>query len=696
MSVRDVDVSSAPAQALLDAASREFALVATRDGRVRWADARAERLAGLRAGGTLADAAAPGSGQKLAALLAAPVGETVAARAAVLLRDGTPVTASLRATAADADGTALLLTGNVVGNDYGALLAQMSEQLSEIATLHRRAERLHREVVESTQGMSALYAELEDTNVALKVASESRARFTAQMGHELKTPLSSILALSKLLLGRLDGELTLEQERQVGFIRRSADELLDLVHDLLELSKLDAQRLPLRPSEFDVETLFGTLRGQLRPIAVRDTVRLEFDAPIGAATLRTDEGKVAQVLRNLVSNALKFTERGEVRVAAHAREDGQVAFTVRDTGIGIAESHLALVFEEFAQIEHPLQREAGGTGLGLSVSARLASILGGRLDVESTLGVGSTFTLTIPAVHPDVIEFAEMTARGQEVPPGRAPVLVVEDDHQSLFLYERYLADSGFHVVPARGLADARRLLTTMRPAAIVLDVMLDGETSWPFLSELKRDPATADIPTLVVTVMDGERRARALGADEFLVKPVEREWLLRRLRALCAPAQDAPTVLVVDDDDVARYVVRRLLAETEYRVIEAADGPDGLRIAREAAPDVILLDVVMPTMTAFEVLDELKGDARTRSIPVIVSTAKTLDAEERQRLASQTVAVLAKDRLSREVAIGRIRDALLQTLGAAPGGAAPRGAAVGAHGAGHPAAHGAPEGVDA
>ena len=669
-----------PTDETLAAHSRELALLCDDAGVVRWADARARRLLGDVVGRPLASVAAPGSADKVEGLLAAAAGESPAGDAAawelvLAAAAGGPTPVSFHA--APHDG-GVLLVGSLGAPGYHGLLDQMGASMNELSTLHRETERQQRELLarhqeilrlnadlrDSGRGMTALYSELEQTSDSLKLAAESRTRFVASMGHELRTPLSSILGLSKLLLSRIDGELTAEQERQVGFIRRSADDLLEIVNDLLDIAKMDARDLKLRPTEFDVPSLFGTLRGQLRPIVAGDHVRLLFGDAEGLPPLHTDEGKVAQVLRNFVSNALRFTERGEVRVEARAGGDGAVVFSVADTGIGIPPEHQARIFEEFAQVDGPLQQRSKGTGLGLSISTRLADLLGGRIGLESAVGRGSTFTLTIPAVHPDVREYAALAERGKQVEPGRAPVLVVEDDHQALFLYERHLRDSGFQVVPARGVEQARQMLATLRPAAVVLDVMLEGETTWQFLAEMKRDPRTADIPTLVVTVMDRERQARALGADEFFVKPVEREWLLRKLKALSTAQRPVEKVLVIDDDEVARYVVRKLLADTTYRVVEASDGPEGVRVAREERPDVIFLDFVMPTMTAFEVLDELKLDPVTRCIPVIINTSKDLDEQERRRLAEGTVAILTKDKLSREVAITRIRDALVQTVG--------------------------------
>ncbi|HET7459356.1 MAG TPA: response regulator [Gemmatimonadaceae bacterium] len=657
---------------MLDAVTsltREVALAVSRSGEVVWADERATRLLGVSAGTSIADIAYDGAAEKLERLVDAASQAEVERWEALIAVAGQPVAVSFRGRPLD-DGRGAALVGSLVAQDYGALLAQMSESMSELATLQRETSRQQRELTranraldDSSRGMVALYSELDEKADSLRVANEVKSRFVANISHELRTPLNSILGLSKLLLSRADGDLTPEQEKQIGFVRRSAESLSEIVNDLLDIAKLEAGKLVLRPTKFEVHDVLGALRGMLRPLVTSDAVELIVDEPPpGMPSFETDEGKLSQVLRNFVSNALKFTERGEVRVTARDNGDGTATFTVRDTGIGIARADRERIFEEFGQVANPLQDKVKGTGLGLSVSQKLAELLGGHITLESELGEGSAFSIVVPFVHPEAQGMAEMAERSRDVDPSRSPVLVVEDDRQTLFLYEKYLAGSGFQVLPARTLDEARSTLRRIKPAAIVLDVMLEGETTWRFLEELKASESTRHIPALVVTVTDREQKARALGADEFFVKPIDRDWLLRKLRHL---ARKGPVekVLVIDDDEVARYLVRKMLVDTAYTVIEAADGPEGVRKAREEQPHAIILDFVLPNETAFEVIDDLKGDLRTRRIPVIVSTSKTLDDDERRRLAADTAAILSKQTLSREVAIARIREALEKTV---------------------------------
>ncbi|HTU61028.1 MAG TPA: response regulator, partial [Polyangiales bacterium] len=481
--------------------------------------------------------------------------------------------------------------------------------------------------------------------------------------HEFRTPLHSILGLSRLLLDGSDGPLTEEQQKQLRFIRTSAEELSQLVNDMLDLSKAESGKALLRPDKFSLADFTAALRGMLRPLAHDSAVTLEFDPPPDLV-LDTDQGKLSQILRNLISNALKFTERGEVRVSI-SQHGNEVSFAVRDSGVGIAREHYERIFEEFGQVDNPLQGRVKGTGLGLPLSRKLAELLDGTLEVESRLGEGSTFTLRIPRVHPEVKEFSALESRPLD--PARAPVLVVEDDRKTIFIYEKFLAMAGFQVIPSRDTKGAWRVLETLKPAAIVLDIMLDGESSWEFLAELKKNPRTSDVPVLVVTVTNREQKARALGADEFWLKPIDQQRLLRKLKSLQTNGSQHK-VLVIDDDEKARYLIKKLLHGTPYLLLEAATGPEGVRAAQEGSPAVILLDFLLHEHTAFDVLDELKGDPRTRNIPVVVVTSHALPREDLERLSLQTEAILSKQNLSRELAINRIRDALQKAgLGAEP-----------------------------
>jgi signal transduction histidine kinase len=408
---------------------------------------------------------------------------------------------------------------------------ELMQSLEEIRRREEESKQLNLELGDTNRGVVALYAELDERAEQLRKAGELKTRFLSNMSHEFRTPLNSILALSRLLLDHIDGELAPEQERQVGYIRRSAESLLELVNDLLDLAKVEAGKVDVKATSFKVSSLFGALRGALRPLQVSPAVELIFDSADEMPELVTDEAKVAQVLRNLVSNALKFTEKGEVRVRAQYDAEPDFAiFTVRDTGIGIAPEDQKRIFEEFSQVETRLQKKTKGTGLGLPLSRSLAELIGGTIRVESVLGQGSVFTLTIPA-----------------------------------------------------------------------------------------------------------------------------------RLGGAAAPAPELSKkrVLIIDDDDTFRYILRQIISnEPRYEVLEAGDGADGLRQAKNERPDVIVLDLQMPNVDGFTVLQELNADPRTSVIPVVVSTSLEVNAELKARL-PVGVRLISKNLISRENVSLFLRDAV-------------------------------------
>ena len=427
---------------------------------------------------------------------------------------------------------------------------QNQELIGALEQLRQRQEdlsRLNAELEDTNRGVVALYAELDEKAETLRRADEIKSRFLSHMSHEFRTPLNSMRALSALLLDDRESPLTAEQRRQVGYIRQAADDLSELVNDLLDLAAVEAGKTVVRPAEFDLRNLFAALRGMLRPLLVNESVALVFEEPEDVPLLRTDEGKVSQILRNFLSNALKFTERGEIRVTARLAPDGtSVVCSVADTGMGIAAEDQERIFEEFTQVDNPVQKRVRGTGLGLPLVRKLATLLGGHVSVESTLGLGSTFTATIPLVYV-----------GAEAQVSGEPVL----------------------------------------------------------------DPVP--IPELAVDT----RRS--------------------------------PRVLVIDDDEIYRYLVRTRLGEARFIVQEAAGGAEGLLQARAQRPHAIVLDLVMPEMSGFEVLAQLKEDPVTADIPVVVLTSKILSGDEQRRLAPHAARIVSKETLSRSDSADHLLEAL-------------------------------------
>jgi signal transduction histidine kinase/DNA-binding response OmpR family regulator len=537
---------------------------------------------------------------------------------------------------------------------------QNRELLLALDELRRRQdelERLNEELEDTNRGVVALYAELDEKADHLRRADEMKSKFLSNMSHEFRTPLNSMLALTRLLLDRTDGDLSVEQQRQVSLIRKAAQDLSDLVNDLLDLAKVEAGKIVIRTADFEVTSLFGALRGMLRPLLVGESVNLVFEDPINLPTLHTDEAKVSQILRNFISNALKFTERGEVRVSARVEPAGDaVTFSVSDTGIGLPPEEHERIFQEFTQLEHPVQKRVQGTGLGLPLSRKLAELLGGRLTLTSQFGIGSTFSAIVPVQYAgEQASPVESLDASWTPDPGRVPVLIVEDAPDALLVYEHVFRNTPFQILPAGSVRDAKRALQRLRPFAIILDIVLQGEDAWKFLADLKNDDAVRAIPVYVISTIDDRRKGLALGADDYAVKPIEARWLLDRLEARLQPRR---TVLLIDDDPAARYVLRKHFSQ-DWTVLEAANGLEGLRLARLERPSVIFLDLVMPGLSGAAVLQNLRADASTSAIPVIIATSQHLQPAEQAELTGKAAAFFPKELLSSEGAASHVRDAL-------------------------------------
>jgi signal transduction histidine kinase len=417
-------------------------------------------------------------------------------------------------------------------------LIQMLDALrakeTELEARKLELERLNLELAETNRGVVALYAELEERATALRHADELKSQFLYYVSHEFRTPVNSVMALTNLLMRRSDGELTSEQEKQIVFIRKAVDGLADMVNDLLDLAKVESGKTEVRKSTVEIAQVLGGVRALMRPLASNNAVTLIFEDAEPGLVMETDETKLGQILRNLVSNALKFTERGEVRVSTSYPSGSEISFSVSDTGVGIAPEHLDVVFQEFSQIHHSMQGKVKGTGLGLPLSRKLAGLLGGTLEVTSQEGVGSIFVLTLPGVCP------------------------------------------------------------------------------------------------------------RPIGAME----------------AINAPDTNTPAILIVDDEEASRYICGQLFRGTHYRILES-DALDAAERARFERPALIILDLMMPGRTGFEILDELKADSATQSIPVVIHTSKKLTDADASRLSGRHIGVLPKSGHNRRDALAAIREAL-------------------------------------
>ncbi|MGE5497868.1 MAG: ATP-binding protein [Syntrophothermus sp.] len=567
--------------------------------------------------------------------------------------------------AKDISAIAETLARTSSGNPLDEITQQNQELLRSLDELKKRQdelERVNRELEETTRGVVALYAELDERAEHLRQVNEIKARFFSNMSHEFRTPLNSIIGLTRILMDKMDGDLTDEQIKQVKFIRNAADELYETVNDLLDLAKAESGKLKVKPSLFSVSQLFSTLRGSFKPVLTSPEVTLRFEEPAGQIELFTDETKVTQILRNFISNAIKFTEKGEIRVKAELAENGdKILFSVSDTGIGIEEKNLGYIFEEFSQIDTELQRRIKGTGLGLPLTRKLAELLGGKVSVKSRPDEGSVFyaevlinfdSMLTDIKNQDIINMLDLT---------KEQVLIIEDNSATMLLYEKYLNDSEYQLLPARSIKEAKAIMEIYKPKAIIMDLLLPGEDPWAFLYSLKSNDETRNIPVIIASILEDEQRGFSFGVDDYWVKPVNPQWMLKKLNEL-NDRYSVKKILIIDDDEISRYLLKGFLTENiKSEIIEAANGTMGYQMALSLKPDLIFLDLIMPDMTGFEVLEMLRSSSELSDIPVIVNTSKALTSEEAGRLANY--AVVNKRNWSENNALSEIRSVLLKAL---------------------------------
>lgn len=414
------------------------------------------------------------------------------------------------------------LSANGTVDAAAELQQQNQELLRSLEELRLRKEelaRLNAELEDTNRGVMALYAELEERAAHLRVADETKTRFLSAASHEFRTPVNSILALSNILLHRLDGDLTTEQEKQVSYIRQAAEQLATMVDDLLDLRKVESGKLQLRVETFTVVDLFGALRGMFKPLSVRDSVSLIFEDGAGLPELHTDQGKVSQILRNLISNALKFTEAGTVRVSAKLGADtDMIVISVADTGIGIARENHRRVFEEFSQVENPLQKSVKGTGLGLPLSQRLAGLLGGSIDLHSEFGKGSVFSLAIPSRISIAAAPGAAAVNSQRT---TQRVLIVDDSEVERYALRQFLSSGLYEVVEAQGGYEGLRLARQSHPDVIFLDLAMPDIHGLEVLKMLKAIDETRAIPVILFTSQrpDDIDEEQAAAASALLLK---------------------------------------------------------------------------------------------------------------------------------------------------------------------------------
>ena len=502
--------------------------------------------------------------------------------------------------------------------------------------------------------LTRLANELADANRRIQEADRLKSQFLANMSHELRTPMNSIIGFSEILAERLEHQLDAKHLGFLNHIHASGQHLLAIINDILDLSKIEAGKMDIYPEFFPIAPVVDSVCNMVRGMTKSDP-ELVVDVPADLPQIETDLSKFKQVLFNLLSNAIKFSPP-KTPITVRVRLEGEVIrVDVSDEGIGIDTAHHAVIFEEFRQVDGTVRREFGGTGLGLALVRKFVELQGGRVTVDSALGKGSTFSFWLP-----VRSRAAVIGRSVDAPVTQTMadrVLVIEDDPHAYDLIASALGSAGYLSIRARHGEEALRLARETRPVAITLDLVLPGMDGWEVLKRIKADAVTRDIPVVIISMMDSRELGVALGADDFFVKPVDRDRLLQRLRDVTSrTAAPRPRLLVIDDDAAVHTLLDDELARLGYAVENAYSGEEGLRAANDRAPDVIILDLMMPGMSGFEVADSLKDNPATAKIPILVLTSKDLSAADRALLDQKVTTFVQKGKSAREQLVREIR----------------------------------------
>jgi PAS domain S-box-containing protein len=511
-------------------------------------------------------------------------------------------------------------------------------------TLRKQAEEA---VAALNTKLGATNKELELRNREVERANRLKSEFLASMSHELRTPLNAIIGFSDLLAEQTAGPLSSKQQRFVSHIQQGARHLLALINDILDLSKVEAGRLELNRENVPVATALAEVLVSIRPAAAAKDIAVH--SSIGPdVTVFADRIRFKQILVNLLGNAVKFTpEGGRIWVEAAERR-GRLTVSVSDTGLGISIEEQEAIFDAFHQAGATTKGIKEGTGLGLAITKRLVEEHGGRIWVESEPGKGARLSFTMPAGRAAAEESAPEDAGASETwPPRERPlVLIVDDEAPARELLASWLEPEGYELIAAGSSADALAKAVEHVPDAITLNMLMPGKGGWDTLYALKKTPVTAGIPVIVVTVVDEPKIGLALGAAEYLVKPVDKEVLLEAVRRFVGPGSNGPAkILVVDDEAGTRELLKEMLESDGYIPVLAASGKEALEAVARISVSAILLDLIMPEMDGFELLLRMKEDPGLRNIPVLVLTAKDLTDSEIEMLRRETIGLFQKGR---------------------------------------------------
>ncbi|MEI6313406.1 MAG: response regulator [Syntrophus sp. (in: bacteria)] len=539
------------------------------------------------------------------------------------------------------------------------LQSQQEELEAQAEELRKQSEELQKQ----TEELLEQNAELGQQRLAVEEASRLKSQFLSNMSHELRTPLNSVMALSRVLMMQARTKLSDEEVNYLEIIERNGKNLLALINDILDLSKIEAGRMDVSPKPFSLGQTLENILESIGPIAGEKQLEIHQDIPADLPLLESDEIRVSQILQNLVANAVKFTDAGRVNVSVQSSL-GKISVRIVDTGIGIAANDLPHIFDEFRQVDGTSARRHEGTGLGLAIARKAARMLGGDIAVISVPDKGSTFTLTLPLAWQGTAPVYEPIVRRQPagVKSTRKTILVVDDEPEMAAMISRYLLQEGYNTVTATSGSEALKLAARELPFAITLDIIMPDMDGWEVLQGLKKNPETKEIPVIIVSISEDMETGFALGAVGYVTKPVSKKLLISEIQKIGKPG--TRSIMIVDDNDLDRQQIRRIIEEEGLKPIVAEDGSVCLELIKKHIPDVLVLDLMMPEPDGFAVLEKIRSNPDTRDLPVIVVTAKDLTEGDRNKLRGNVSSVLGKSAATSETLLVEIKRILMDLEG--------------------------------
>ena len=516
------------------------------------------------------------------------------------------------------------------------LEAQTEELQDQAEELQDQTEELQK----SSEELQEQNLELEQQRKHVEEANRLKSEFLSNMSHELRTPLNSIMALSRVLIMQAKDKLSDDENNYLDIVERNGKQLLSLINDILDLSKIEAGKMDIHPEFISLAYILNIIKENMQSMADEKSLAINLQIPENLPKVETDETRLYQVILNIVSNAVKFTKEGSVDISVNNDQEN-IYIEVKDTGIGISAEDIPHIFDEFRQVDGSSSRQFEGTGLGLAIASKMIKILGGKIDVKSKLGEGSIFRISLPIIWYEKIEFPQGLKLKDVISQAESnTILVVDDNPEVVKGISKYLEESGYKTISATSGKEALKLAEEYQPFAITLDVLMPEMDGWEVLQKLKSMPGTKDIPVVIVSVSDDKETGFALGANGYIQKPVNKQVLMSEIYKLI---KIPDLVMIVDDNKIDLEQMSEHIKAERINTILAGGGKECIELLKKQIPDVLVLDLLMPEINGFMVLEQVRKNHKTRNLPVIIVTAKDLTKKDKERLSGNISSILSK-----------------------------------------------------